>query len=137
GSLTLGRARQKGLLDVPAVTFVTDFAVHPLWVHRGVDANLCVHPSAADMARRRTGRPSSAPGPLVAERFCVAPPDRSAARAALGVDGNEQLVLVVAGSWGVGEVEKTFDALLASGRYTPLAVCGHNEKLRRRLASPG
>jgi len=137
GSLTLGRARQKRLIDVPAVTYVTDFAVHPLWVHKGVDENLCVHPSAAAIAHERTGRPTSAPGPLVPDRFSSGLPDRRTARAALGVDADEKVVLVVAGSWGVGEVEKTFDALLASGRYTPLAVCGRNEKLRRRLAARG
>ncbi|MCU1463270.1 MAG: Monogalactosyldiacylglycerol synthase [Acidimicrobiales bacterium] len=137
GSLTLGRARQKKMLTVPAVTFVTDFAVHPLWVHKGVDANICVHESSAVVAHRRTGRSSTAPGPLVPERFHVGLPDRARTRAALGVNGRQKLVLVVAGSWGVGEVEKTFDALLASGRYTPVAVCGRNEKLRRHLEARG
>src|SRR5205814_7781677 len=29
----------------------------------------------------------------------------------------------------------TFDTILASGRYTPVAVCGNNERLRRTLAA--
>src|SRR5207248_10756478 len=32
---------------------------------------------------------------------------------------------------------KTFDTILASGRYTPVAVCGNNERLRRMLAARG
>ena len=32
-SLVLGHMRKKGWLQVPVATFLTDFAVHPLWVH--------------------------------------------------------------------------------------------------------
>lgn len=51
---------------------------------------------------------------------------------------DDKAVLVVAGSWGVGEIDRTFDALAASGRYTPIALCGRNEALRAALAArPG
>lgn len=138
-SVVLGRLRRRRYraLRAPAVTFVTDFAVHPLWVHPGVDLNLCVHPHSADQAARTTGRASRAPGPLVSERFRAGLPERQRARQELGLPEQAQVVLVVAGSWGVGELETTFDALLASGRYLPVAVCGTNEALRRRLAARG
>jgi processive 1,2-diacylglycerol beta-glucosyltransferase len=136
-SLVLGLARQRGRLGVPVATFITDFAVHPLWTHAGVDLHLCVHPQSATVAAERSGRAAIAPGPLVPERFHVELPDRAAARRRLGFDDDERLVLVVAGAWGIGDVEKTFDALLASGRYTPLAVCGNNERLRRTLEAKG
>src|SRR5205807_5116202 len=45
--------------------------------------------------------------------------------------------LVVSGSWGVGAIEATFDAIADSGRFTPVVVCGNNPKLRRRLAAKG
>ena len=32
-SLVLGRMRKKKWLRVPVATYLTDFAVHPLWVH--------------------------------------------------------------------------------------------------------
>ncbi|MHB8670952.1 MAG: MGDG synthase family glycosyltransferase [Acidimicrobiales bacterium] len=138
-SLTLGRARRQGRLQMPVVTFVTDFAVHPLWVHPGTDLNLCVHPASAEAAARRTGRTSTSPGPLVPARFDSAtrPAWRAQARARLGAKPDDRLVLVVAGSWGVGEVEKTFDSLLQSDRYTPVVVCGRNERLRERLEQRG
>src|SRR6185369_4797372 len=50
---------------------------------------------------------------------------------------DEQLVLVVAGAWGIGDVGKTFDCLLESEHYTPLAVCGNNDKLKRKLEARG
>lgn len=133
-SLVLGRLRQKGRVGVPTVTFVTDFAVHPLWVHPGIDLNLCVHPNAAAIAARRTGREARAPGPMVADAFRPEPTQREAARAELGLAPEDRAVLVVAGSWGVGEIDRTFDHLAASEHYTPIAVCGRNEELRDRLA---
>jgi len=136
-SLTLGRMRQRGKLGVPVATFITDFAVHPLWVHRAVDLHLCVHPQSAERAAQASGRAAAAPGPLVPDRFRVPAPDREAVRAQLGIATGERAALVVAGSWGIGELEETFDDLLATGHYTPVAVCGNNERLRRRLQARG
>ena len=136
-SLVLGRARQKGRLKIPVATFITDFAVHPLWTHPGVDLHLCVHKQAAEAAAERSGRAATAPGPLVPERFHVDLPERHAARTQLGLSDEEKLVLVVAGAWGIGDVSKTFDYLLESEQYVPLAVCGNNGKLKRKLEERG
>ena len=46
-SLVLGRMRKKKWLRVPVATYLTDFAVHPLWVHPGVDLHLAVSPVSA------------------------------------------------------------------------------------------
>jgi len=54
-SLTIGRARRRGRLAVPTSTFITDFAVHPLWAAPGVDLNLTVHPRSAGSAHSQTG----------------------------------------------------------------------------------
>lgn len=132
-SLVLGRDRLRGKLDVPVATFITDFAVHPLWTHPGVDEHLCVHPQAAAQAAKQANGPASAPGPLVPDRFSTALPSREAARTHLGIAQDERVVLLVAGSWGVGDIGRTFDDVLATGRYTPLAVCGNNERLRHKL----
>src|SRR5438270_11017788 len=131
-SLVLGRARQKGRLHAPVATFITDFAVHPLWTHPGIDLHMCVHPQSAEAAAARSGRVATAPGPMVPERFHVHLPDRATARDKLGFDDDERLVLVVAGAWGIGDATKTYDAILASGHYTPLAVCGNNGQPPRR-----
>jgi processive 1,2-diacylglycerol beta-glucosyltransferase len=137
GSLAFGRLRQRGRIGVPVVTFVTDFAVHPLWTHPGVDLHLTVHPQAAEAVRARTGGRAEAPGPLVPERFTNNRPDRASARARFKLPNEAHVVLLVAGSWGVGDIEQTFDEVAATGRYLPLAVCGNNERLRRRLAGKG
>ena len=135
-SFVLGRLNLAGRLDAPVVTFLTDFAVHALWVHEGVDVHLAVHPLAAQQAfDHRPGR-SLAPGPLVHPRFS-APLDRAEARRALGLRDDQIAVLVVAGSWGVGDVDETVDDILSDGRFITIAVCGEDEPLRQALSDAG
>ena len=134
-SLTIGRARRRGRLAVPTSTFITDFAVHPLWAARGVDLNLTVHPQAAGSVHDQTGAPAAAPGPMVDDRFLALVPSRTEARARLGIPADARVALIVAGSWGVGAVRRTFDDIVASPGWQPLAVCGHNKRLRRALES--
>ena len=134
-SLVLGRARRRRRLQVPVTTFITDFAVHPLWAAPGVDLHLAVHPRAAESARAQTGAPAFAPGPLVSARFTAGDTDRASARAALGLPADQRIALLVAGSWGVGDMRPTFDEILATDTWLPLVVCGNNDRLRQQLRS--
>ncbi|MCU1456565.1 MAG: glycosyl transferase group 1 [Actinomycetia bacterium] len=136
-TLVLGNMRRKGWLRVPVVTFLTDFAVHPLCVHPSVDLDLGVSPSAAAAALERGAPVASAPGPLVSERFRVGVPSRAAVRSELGLGPDERAVLVVAGSWGVGEVVDTVRTLGREGLYHPITVCGKDTELKARLDQLG
>jgi processive 1,2-diacylglycerol beta-glucosyltransferase len=137
-TLCLGRLRRTGALRIPAVNFITDFGVHPLWVHRGIDLNLAVHAGPARQARLRTGQPSIACGPMVSDAYRpdrAAPGARAAARSRWGLTDGEQAVLVVAGSWGIGGIKETFSAIAADERFTPVVVCGKDESVRRDLSA--
>lgn len=137
-SLVLGRMRKKKWLRVPVATYLTDFAVHPLWVHPGIDLHLAVSPVSAETAAKRGGKTNVASGPLVGDKFRDAVPDRHDARLILGIEPHKRAVLVVAGSWGVGDVPKTVAAITrASDRYHPIVVCGKDEKLREALLARG
>ncbi len=138
-SVVLGRARLKKRrrLQIPVSTFLTDFAVHPLWVHRGVDSHICVHPRAAQAVYNLTGEFATAPGPLVSRAFIDSNESRYEARARLGIPQDATAVLIVAGSWGVGELEDTFNTLLTEGEFLPVAVCGRNAELAKRLRNRG
>ena len=136
-SLVLGRMRRTKTLRVPVVTFLTDFAVHSLWVHPGIDRHLAVSELSAEAAAARGGKDPRAHGPLVGERFRDARIDRAAVRNALGLAPEERAVLVVAGSWGVGDVLATVDAIGRSGEFHPITVCGQDEKLLAELESRG
>jgi UDP-N-acetylglucosamine:LPS N-acetylglucosamine transferase len=136
-SLVLGRMRKKKWLRVPVATYLTDFAVHPLWVHPGVDLHLAVSPVSAETAGKRGGHDNRASGPLVADRFRNRAADRDEMRRRLGIEHDERVVLVVAGSWGVGDVPKTLRSITDAGPYHPITVCGRDDKLRAALLEEG
>jgi processive 1,2-diacylglycerol beta-glucosyltransferase len=136
-ALVLGRWRKKGLLRIPVVTFCTDFSVHQMWVHHSVDLHLTVSPRSAELAQRHSDGECRAPGPLVREAFRVDRPDRDEARRWLNLAPTDRTVLVVAGSWGVGEVSDTVKAIAAAGDFHPITVCGRDEELKRDLDELG
>ena len=138
-TLVAGRLREEGRITVPVVNFLTDFGVHPRTVHPAVDLNLAIHPLAAEAAARQVGRPAVAAGPAVDPSFAAALADdrREATRSWLKTRPGRPLVLVVAGSWGIGRIEETVEALVASDRFDVVTVCGTDERLRRRLQARG
>ncbi len=136
-SLVLGRMRRKKQLRVPVITFLTDFAVHSLWVHRGVDRHLAVSEISAAAAESRGGKDARARGPLVSDQFRDAEYDRSTVRSNLGLSPDDRAVLVVAGSWGVGDVVATVEAIGKSGEFHPVTVCGRDDNLRTELENRG
>jgi UDP-N-acetylglucosamine:LPS N-acetylglucosamine transferase len=133
----LGRLREQGRLGVPTATFITDFGVHPLWVHAGVDLHLCVHPVAAEDAAQRSGGPVAATGPVVPPVFDGGGMRRTEGRRLLGAGDDDRVVLVTGGSWGIGDVERTATAIARCGRYVPTVLCGQDDALRRRLERRG
>jgi UDP-N-acetylglucosamine:LPS N-acetylglucosamine transferase len=136
-SLVLGRMRRKKQLRVPVLTYLTDFAVHSLWVHRGIDRHLAVSELSAEAAASRGGKDARARGPLVSEKFRDAHYDRDALRTNLGLGPDDRAVLVVAGSWGVGDVVATVEAIGHSGEFHPITVCGRDDNLRGQLEERG
>ena len=58
-------------------------------------------------------------------------------RSNLGLSPEDRAVLVVAGSWGVGDVVATVEAIGRSGEFHPITVCGRDDSLRAELESRG
>ncbi|MFZ4515291.1 MAG: MGDG synthase family glycosyltransferase [Acidimicrobiia bacterium] len=135
-TLVLGRMRRKRWLRVPAVTYLTDFAVHPLCVHPGIDLTLAVSPQSAVAALENRATAVASPGPLVPERFTAGAVHRTATRDRHNIP-DQIVALVVAGSWGVGEVVETVEALAAIDGVHPVTVCGRDDALRDELVARG
>ncbi|GAB3975590.1 galactosyldiacylglycerol synthase [Actinoallomurus acanthiterrae] len=132
-----GRLRESGRLPAPTTVLVTDFAVHRLWLHQGNDDHLCTDPVAAGEVTAALGRPAVNHAPLVRPEFGDGSGDAARCRALLQAGTGDRLVLVSAGSWGVGKVAETARVIAESGRYVPVVLCGGNERLRRRLSGTG
>jgi UDP-N-acetylglucosamine:LPS N-acetylglucosamine transferase len=134
-SQALGWLRQRERLGTPVVTFLTDMSVHPLWVADGVDVHLALHRLPAVRARQLGARRVIVTGPAVSPRFrpLTSGNSRVDARRRFDLPAGGRLALVVAGSWGVGEIEATAREIAESEVATPVVACGLNEELRDRL----
>jgi UDP-N-acetylglucosamine:LPS N-acetylglucosamine transferase len=138
-SQVLGRMRRAGRLHAPTVAFMTDPSVHPLCVADGVDLHLAPGAATAAQVRQHHAGRTVAVAPVVDPAFHPSrgPDETAAARRRLGLPVDERIAVVVAGSWGVGDVEATARDIAASGMAVPVVVCGRNDALRRRLAGAG
>ncbi|MGW0434486.1 MGDG synthase family glycosyltransferase [Micromonospora sp. NPDC003197] len=137
-SQLLGPMRRTGRLSVPVVTYLTDFAVNRIWVSPGVDLHCAAHSTTRSEALALKAGNVHITGRMVADRFGpVSDQARLAARQRFGLPAQGRLALLVAGSWGVGEVERTAAEIIRSRAAVPVVVCGRNEALYRRLRGLG
>jgi UDP-N-acetylglucosamine:LPS N-acetylglucosamine transferase len=138
-ALAVARLRAQGRLDCPAVTFVTTFSAHGLWLHPATDAYLCISADAAREVRGLGGGPVQVCGPVVRSEFGDQSTRRRAAvRSELGVAAAQRVALVVSGSLGLGTVRAAVTAIARWPGWVPVVVCGRNEHLRTQLAGvPG
>jgi diacylglycerol O-acyltransferase / wax synthase len=137
GSAGLSWLRERRRVPTPAGAWVSDFCPHPYWVYRNLDVTFVMHPAAVPVARRAEPGARVAVGALpVTDAF--GPSGRAAARARLGLDGERFTALLSTGSLAFGGVDRAVTALLAaSADIQVVAICGRNERLRRRLAARG
>lgn len=136
-SQVLGDMRRKGTLQAPAVSLVVDFAAHASWVNPDVDLHLCLHPSQAARVTARGARRVEVCAPVVLSRFEQPRFTQDEARESLGLDSRDKVVLVVAGSWGAGDVVSPAKVLADEGRCVVLVAAGDNDRLLTKLRSLG
>jgi processive 1,2-diacylglycerol beta-glucosyltransferase len=129
---TLGALREQGRITVPTMTYLTDPAAHATWCHPAVDHHLTVT-SATALDARRYGVGARATGPLCAPTFRRAQRSREAVRDELGLPRTAPVVLISAGSLGMGAIPRTVRDLLAHPHLRVVVLCGRNTRLRRRL----
>jgi UDP-N-acetylglucosamine:LPS N-acetylglucosamine transferase len=138
-SQVLGRLRRDGLLDAPVASYLCGMSVHQLGVSPGVDAHLSMHKIPADQALAAGATGVVVTAPAVAPGFVPrrSPEEASDARRRFGLPPRGRLALLLAGSWGVGDLERAAMDVATDGRFVPVVVCGHNTRLLGRLRRRG
>ena len=118
--------------EARVVAVCTDASAHRMWVHPGVDLYVVCSMLAALTLRRYDASANVAlvPPPVRPQFFSA--PERSVARAALGLPDDARCVLLMAGGWGLGPLADSAVALARAG-YHVLAVAGANRRLESRL----
>jgi UDP-N-acetylglucosamine:LPS N-acetylglucosamine transferase len=135
----LAVVKARGELAAPLAVYLTDPAVHRLSVSSGADVTIAPNEIAAGQARGLGAGRTIVTRPLVAPEFrpLYCSGERERLRARFGLPVGQQLALVMSGSWGVGQVERTAADIAASEQAVPVVVCGRNGALRARLTASG
>ncbi len=132
-SQVLGELRDKEIIEVPTASILVDFFPHGAWLHKGIDLNICLHPSVRKVLVERGCKETIVSGPTVRPIYLDPPWDRFVVRRGLGVSVTDKLVLVVGGSWGVGEVVDALQDIAKNPALIPVVVCGRNTKLQSEV----
>jgi UDP-N-acetylglucosamine:LPS N-acetylglucosamine transferase len=135
-SQVLARLKRQGKLSARLVVYLTDPSVHRLAIADGADLYLANHAVTSREALDMGAIAVAVTAPAVPSRFrpAASMAERLRARETFGLPPTGLLVLVLSGSWGVGEVEQTARDILRSGAGIPVVVCGQNAALRTRLS---
>jgi processive 1,2-diacylglycerol beta-glucosyltransferase len=127
--------RKKGKLSVPQVTVTTDFETHRLWVNQPCERYYTATEEGA-LYLTSWGVPASDifPTGIPIHPIFSEPKDRAACLARHGLAGDRPVVLQLAGGFGVGPIEKLFQAILeVELPLDVVVVAGRNEKLKTQL----
>jgi 1,2-diacylglycerol 3-beta-galactosyltransferase len=138
----LGEAVCKALPGVPFVTILTDLADYPphFWMERQPQFFVCGTDRSVEQARamgHAAERVFRTSGMILHPRFCEPLElDRAAERQRLGLDAERPTGLVLFGGQGsrlMRQIARRLEG--ASLDLQLIFICGHNEELRRALAT--
>jgi UDP-N-acetylglucosamine:LPS N-acetylglucosamine transferase len=138
----MAEMRLSGDLDCPLVNVLTDFGVHPLLVHDGVDLHLAAHEVVRAQAQQFTDQPIALAGPAVRPQFHLDDAARAHLRAltrtTLSIADHEAMVLLLTGSWGVGSaIAHSVQAVVEQPGHRAVTVCGRDAALAHQLRAAG
>ncbi|HLI00350.1 MAG TPA: glycosyltransferase [Acidimicrobiales bacterium] len=133
GSAALDWLRNQRGYEVPSVTYVPAFHVHPVWTYPGVDQHFVMYDTAPEHARTEGFASTMRIGaPPVRDGFGSI--GKQEARKLLDLDQDAYIVLVTGGAWGLGGMSEAARSLAqADTGVQVLAVCGKNTELFKEL----
>jgi diacylglycerol O-acyltransferase len=137
GSAALDWLRTHRHHDVPTVTYIPAFHVHPVWTYPGIDRHFVMYDTAPTHARTAGFETTMRVGaPPVHDGFGTVSKER--ARKVLDLEGDAFVVLVTGGAWGLGGIADAVRSLTTSSEEVQVvAVCGKNLELAGQLRSLG
>jgi processive 1,2-diacylglycerol beta-glucosyltransferase len=127
--------RDRERLDTPQAVVVTDFDVHAMWLVRHVERYfVALEETRAHLARLGIPADRITVSGIPIDPVFAEPKEARAMRLKHGLDPDRTTILVSAGGFGVGPVERLIGALLELQHPAQVVViCGRSEELKRRL----
>ena len=132
----ISKLKEQGLINIPAVTIITDYTDHSYWIHPYTDLYIVgsnqvrdrlISLGIEDDKIKDTGIP-------VRQRFIKSQP-RELLLEKYGMRSNKFTILIMGGGDGfIGKGRSTFRALESVSQTLQLIiVCGRNKKLKKQL----
>ena len=120
----------------PVVGIVTDFVVHPFWIHRNIDRYAVATPAMrhALIARGVAPERIGVTGIPIDGRFAGVQ-SKADARRAIGIDPQRTTLLLMGGGLGIGPLEKALERIdRLEHDVQTVVVVGKNLRLEQRIA---
>lgn len=132
----LAQLRLQGLLHIPIVTVVTDYAVHSQWIHPGVDLYIVGNKDVYEglVNRRINPQRIKITGIPVSPRF-EHPLNRQEILKRYNLRSDQPIFMIMGGAYGVLDGARKVCRILADSEVPvqSLIVCGRDEKLYKSL----
>ena len=127
----LAEFKRRGFIDSSIVTVVTDFKVHGVWLHSGIDLYIVGCREAYDSLTKGGINPDriTISGIPVRNGFHRVP-SKNLARIKLGIDSGKKIVLIMGGSEGFSAKAEEIREVLSSAHQDVhfLLVCGNDQE---------
>lgn len=130
--------RRKCGLNVRVYGVATDYTCTPFWEETELDRFFIPHAALrAEYERKGFAPETLMETGIPVSRAFQTQTDKQAARAALGLESDKQLFLLMSGSMGFGDVPQIAAHILAlsDANTRVLVLVGHNHKLKQALAT--
>jgi processive 1,2-diacylglycerol beta-glucosyltransferase len=121
---------------IPVLGVVTDFAVHPFWIYKNIDAYSVATPEMRTTLIARGIEPARVrvDGIPIGLEFADRSRSRGQIRRELGLPLDRPVMLVMGGSLGLGPVSATARALARLDReMTAVVIVGRNKRLQAKV----
>lgn len=123
--------KTRGLINLPIINIVTDFAVHKAYISEGVDAYIVSSREMVDdMVSRGVERVKVYPYGIPVKSEFFNEIDRQKVFEDEGLDPDIPTILIMAGSFGVTDILKIYHKIVKSPEdFQVIVITGKNEKL--------
>ena len=123
--------KTRGLINLPVINIITDFAVHKAYISDGVDAYIVSSREMVDdIVSRGVNRTKVYPYGIPVKSSFYKQIDREAVFESEGLDPDLPTILIMAGSFGVTDILKIYHKIVKSPEdFQVIVITGKNEKL--------
>ena len=132
----LNKLKEQGILHIPCIGVITDYCIHPGWEDCGAIEYIVTASELLNYVAEKKNIRSEQIAPLgipARPKFRKKIP-RAEARAALGLDPEKRIVLIMGGSMGFGNMVHNVSAIdHMNADLQIVCICGNNDKLRKQL----